>query len=494
MTALTLSLVSHTNVGKTTLARTLLSRDVGEVRDAPHVTELADEHVLLRTAAGDTLALWDTPGFGDSVRLVRRLRQAGNPLGWFLSAVWDRWRDRPFWSSQQVLRHVRERSDVLLYLVNAAEPPAAAGYVAAEMELLAWVGKPVLVLLNQLGAPRSADAEAADRQAWADHLARWPLVRAVLPLDAFARCWVQEGALWQAVQAALPAERQPVMAALQAQWWQQRLALFDASMAVLAQGLATLAAHREPLEDAAGSRGALRQIGSALGLGEPRDGALDAARRRLAERLDAEGRHSTDALLGLHGLSGRAGPVVLQRVATLFQPRLKVDEGRAAWLGGLLSGAMGGLAADLAAGGLTLGAGLLAGGLLGALGAASAARGLNVVRGTHSSWVALGPEALQPLLQATLLRYLAVAHFGRGRGDWAEGEAPAHWADTVARVLDGQATAFAAAWALAAAEPPGLQNAQALHGLQSLLGHSARQVLQALYPGPWGPQPEASAT
>jgi hypothetical protein len=30
-----LSLISHTNAGKTTLARTLLGRDVGEVRDAP---------------------------------------------------------------------------------------------------------------------------------------------------------------------------------------------------------------------------------------------------------------------------------------------------------------------------------------------------------------------------------------------------------------------------------------------------------------------------
>jgi peptide subunit release factor RF-3 len=34
-----LALVSHTNAGKTTLARTLLARDVGEVRDAPHVTD-----------------------------------------------------------------------------------------------------------------------------------------------------------------------------------------------------------------------------------------------------------------------------------------------------------------------------------------------------------------------------------------------------------------------------------------------------------------------
>ena len=201
-------------------------------------------------------------------------------------------------------------------------------------------------------------------------------------------------------------------------------------------------------------------------------------------------------------MSGRAGPVVMQRVATLFQPRLKVDESRAAWLGGLLSGAMGGLAADLAAGGLTLGAGMLAGGLLGALGAAGAARGLNVVRGTHDSWVGLGTEALQPLLQATLLRYLAVAHFGRGRGDWADGEAPPHWADTVARVLEGHAAAFASAWAQAAAEPPAQQNAQArqaqqslpsVQRLQSLLGLSTREVLQTLYPGPWGPPSEATS-
>ena len=35
---ITLSLISHTNVGKTTLTRTLLRRDVGEVRDAAPVT------------------------------------------------------------------------------------------------------------------------------------------------------------------------------------------------------------------------------------------------------------------------------------------------------------------------------------------------------------------------------------------------------------------------------------------------------------------------
>ena len=43
----TLSLISHTNAGKTTLARTLLRRDVGEVRDAAHVTLFNESYTLL---------------------------------------------------------------------------------------------------------------------------------------------------------------------------------------------------------------------------------------------------------------------------------------------------------------------------------------------------------------------------------------------------------------------------------------------------------------
>jgi hypothetical protein len=105
--AIALSLISHTNAGKTTLARTLLARDVGEVRDAPHVTTTAAEYPLLETPEGDRLLLWDTPGFGDSARLAKRLGQQGNPIGWFLTQVWDRLSDRPFYLTQLAVRNVR---------------------------------------------------------------------------------------------------------------------------------------------------------------------------------------------------------------------------------------------------------------------------------------------------------------------------------------------------------------------------------------------------
>src|SRR6201992_3546121 len=81
------SLLSHTNVGKTTLARTLLRKDIGEVGDRAHVTEVAESHGLIESPAGDCLILWDTPGFGDSTRVLKRLQQGDKPIGWFLSRV-----------------------------------------------------------------------------------------------------------------------------------------------------------------------------------------------------------------------------------------------------------------------------------------------------------------------------------------------------------------------------------------------------------------------
>src|SRR5688572_22467386 len=201
------SLLSHTNVGKTTLARTLLRQDIGEVADRPHVTELAEPNVLIESPEGDRLVLWDTPGFGDSARLLTRLKQSGNPLGWFLRQVWDRFTDRPFWCSQQAMRNARDESDVVLYVVNASEDPRSTAYVEAELQILEWIGKPIVLLLNQLGAPRDASADRAEVERWRTHLAHFRDLRGVLPFDAFARCWVLESTLLAQIEAALPEDK-----------------------------------------------------------------------------------------------------------------------------------------------------------------------------------------------------------------------------------------------------------------------------------------------
>ena len=75
---ISVGLVSHTNAGKTTLARTLLRRDIGEIADRPR-DEIAERHVRSRPQV-TWLALWTT-GFGDSMRLYRAVPDNPPRLG-----------------------------------------------------------------------------------------------------------------------------------------------------------------------------------------------------------------------------------------------------------------------------------------------------------------------------------------------------------------------------------------------------------------------------
>ena len=489
---LALSLVSHTNVGKTTLARTLLGRDIGEVRDEAHVTEAAERHPMVESPEGDRLELWDTPGFGDSVRLARRLAQAGNPIGWFLSEVWDRFRDRAFWFNQRALRHVLQQSDLVLYLVNAAESPDEAGYVDPELTVLGLIGKPVIVLLNQLGPPQAPAEEAAELARWRERVARHPVVREVLALDAFARCWVQEGLLLQTVGRVLPSEHQATAGRLHAAWRVRQQATWSQAMALLAARLTRAALDRETLSTPAWSE-RLRGLGAVVGLGRgDTPTAQDAAMQALAERLDADIQRGSNQLIALHGLDGESGRRVLSRLAEHFALRQPVDEGRAAVLGGMVAGALAGLKADIASGGLTLGGGLLAGGVLGALGALGVARGLNKVRGLEQPTVAWSDAVLDELLRSSLLGYLAVVHCGRGRGGWVDAEHPGHWAPAVEAVVDGLASERQALWAerarllsdggLAPLQPAGSAQGRWQAEVEALLRRASARLLHRLYP------------
>ena len=471
-----LSLISHTNAGKTTLARTLLRRDVGEVRDAPHTTSEPARYPLIESPEGDALLLWDTPGFGDSARLARRLAQQGNPVGWFLSEVWDRYRDRTFWLTQQAVRNVRDQADVVLYLVNASEPPEDAGYLGPELDVLRWIGKPVLVLLNQVGAPRPAEVEAAEVDRWRAALATRDEVATVLPLDAFARCWVQELALFAAIGEVLPPATRAPFARLATAWRAQRIAQFDAAMTAIATALAEAAVDSAVLPPESFVDRLRRSVGAAREAeAAPVVASLDALAARLETALFA----ADDRMIALHGLDGRSAGEALARVAADVATDAPLDERRAAVMGGLLSGALTGLGADLAAGGLTFGAGMLAGALVGALGGAGVARGVNVVRGKSATTVRWQEPFLDRQLTLALLRYLAVAHFGRGRGEFAAGEIPAHWRErTEQRVADAR-EALAEVWALRSAEGG---SADLAPRLATMLREIALALLRDLYP------------
>ena len=192
----------------------------------------------------------------------------------------------------------------------------------------------------------------------------------------------------------------------------------------------------------------------------------------------ADVRETTNGLIHLHGLEGDAGQKVLTRLAEHYTTSSHVSEGRAAVFGGLLTGAIAGLKADVVSGGFTLGGGMIAGGLLGALGAAGLARGYNMVRGIDSVMISWTDDVMNRLVPAALLTYLAVAHYGRGRGDWAESEHPPIWETTITEVLRQQGERFQEFWRRRHAGPT-----EELHeAIRNELTLAAERVLIRLYP------------
>lgn len=471
-----LCLLSHTNVGKTTLARTLLGQDVGEVQDGPHITQTAQAHRLLATPEGDELRLWDTPGFGDSVRLHRRLSQSGQPLGWFLSQVWDRWTDPAFFLSQRAMLAARDEADIVLYLVNATEAPEDCGYLAPELNILAWLNKPVVVVLNQLGrAPDHrppGDAESEEQARWAKHLKGHAAIKAVLPLDAFARCWVHEQVLLSTLAPWVQPQHQSGYTRLVAQWQQHNLQRLDRTAQALSTALLTAATNI--------------QTGPA--------GTQQAAQKHLAQQVLTCRQHLTRDLLTLHQLSGQADHPLWRRMdAPALTIQTPLDPKRLGVLGAITSGAATGLGADAMTGGLTLGLGAVVGAVVGGLAFAGAALGANKVRQQEVPTAALSHPALNALLQEALLKYLAVAHFGRGRGDFVHEDLPPEWQTLCTHVVAEYAEALNALWADAQrwaldqsrATPPALTThwpAPLTQRLAKLVNTQLLDLLQALYP------------
>jgi GTPase SAR1 family protein len=474
VTTVTLSMISHTNVGKTTLARTLLRREVGEVRDQPHVTTVSEAYTLLETDDA-RLLLWDTPGFGDSVRLLRRLRREGDPIGWLLHQVWDRVVNRPLWCSQEAVRNIRDEADVVLYLVSAAEEPETAGYLEPELELLSWMGRPVLVLLNQVGTqdPRGAV------ERWREHLSRFEIVRDVLALDAFSRAWVEESLVLERAVDLLEGDARRAMAALVRAWNDRNLGVFGRSVDALADYLAGLATDREPIGGDAGSRSFLLRALQDL----RRVARVDRQRamRRLFDRLQTSTHALMDRLIALHELSGGSKLQIERRIEDVAVSGSEaISSTTGAIAGGLATGALSGLGADLLAGGLTFGGGAIVGAVLGAAGGAVLGGAYRLIAGREPA-VQWQPAALDRVTREALLRYLTVAHFGRGRGGYTDLAYPAHWLEDVDACLERERDALHEAWRDATRGGPGARDEIAMK-LRPLLSTMLRDVLRRRFP------------
>ncbi len=437
----TLSLVSHTNVGKTTLARTLLRRDVGEVLDQAHVTESNDAHELI-SANDHTLKLWDTPGFGDTARLMRRLRQESQPVGWFLHQVWDRVTDRPQWCNQKAIRNIQEDADVVIYLVNASEEPEDAGYIPLELDLLTWIDRPVLLLLNQTG-----DTTEALEERWREFAADWPIIGDVIRLDAFTRSWVQESDMLQRVADLLPDNKQRAMLELAQAWNERNLSTYRGSCKQIARFLAEQAIDSESPDEQThtqGTSGAIRLAAAAL-----KFSAIDKRRAMAAlnQRLDANMVKLMDQLITHHGLEGASAARIDDELREFeVKRRIPLNERSGAVAGAVISGAVGGLGADVATGGMSMGTGMVFGAIMGALGGSALAKGYRLVGGFKQPAVRWSPIFLNHLFRAVLLRYFAVSHYGRGRGDYRDIDGNLAWHDAIDRAFQTRRQALERIW------------------------------------------------
>ena len=498
--SIALSLVSHTNVGKTTLARTLLRRDIGEVRDAEHVTHTAEHHVLLEAVHEQTLeqlTLWDTPGFGDSERIAKRMAQAGNPIAWFMSEVWDRFQNRDFWYSQRAVRHMVEASDVILYLINASAMASELNYLDAELKVLDLIDKPVVVILNHVEKKPELDQSAIDMQFWRDRTSQSQRVVDVLVLDAFTRCWVQEGGLMQAIEKALAKDlskalesnatnalvlKRQEFARLSLEWTAKNRQRWIKSMDVLAEQMIHAILDKERIDSSVQWSDKLKNVGASVGRAVGLPGASkspkEAAMNNLAARLDAQLNRRMNSLLELHQLDGQAKLTLMNRIAKHYELHAPQSEIKAALWGGAVSGALLGLKADVMSGGLTMGGGLLTGGVLGAISGAGVIRGYNLLKGADIPTVTWSDEVLIDLVRNGLLAYLAVSHFGRGRGEWIETEPPAKWLAHINQAIDLNQKKLD----LVLKNTSKLEQDELRLELHSLLTRLSKTVLQNLYP------------
>ena len=342
---LKLALVGHTNVGKTSLMRTL-TRDVsfGEVSPRASTTRHV-EGARLSVDGEALLELYDTPGLEDAIGLLDYLEQLQRPgerldglerLARFMQSSEARQR---FEQEAKVLRQL-QASHAGLYLIDAREPVLAK--YRDELSVLAMVARPLLPVLNFVAA---SDHRA---EQWREALSRLGL-HALVRFDSVAPPLDGERRLYESL-ALLHEQARPQLLRLIESHEAQRAARQASARGLIAELLLDCAACR-------------RSVASA---GQLQQAAIESLRKDVRQREQ----QCVDALLRLYAfrpgdarsdelplLDGRWGDDLFNP-ETLKQLGIRLG-------GGAAAGAAAGAGVDLLVGGLTLGAAALTGALLG---------------------------------------------------------------------------------------------------------------------------------
>jgi hypothetical protein len=389
--------------------------------------------VLVSSPAGDVMSLVDVPWTEALPREAPSVRGAG-----WLARVRSALRIGPpsaAGATDQALARIRDECDVIVHAAGAA------GEDERARPLLQWIGKPVLEI--DLGAGKG------------------------LRFDDFARCWVQDRVFLAAIGHALPAERRVGFEHIVRAWAARNDDRLHRSMLAVSDHL--LAAARELEEVQAGTLSvksflpAQREVQL-----HARQGAIG----RIVGRLETSAASAAAQLRRIHGVDDAAADALEHRLEERFVVQQPVDAPQAGMAGAATGAAMG-ASVDLLAGGLTLGAAAALGALVGGGAAYVAAAWRNRASPTGATVVQLSDEMLEALLEAALLRYLAVVHWARGYRD-----VDARWKTEVTQRVQAERPLLAGYWNTARTQAPDRLVQPLAHELERI----ARAVLMHIYP------------
>ncbi|MDY7220000.1 DUF3482 domain-containing protein [Denitrificimonas sp. JX-1] len=342
---LTLAVVGHTNVGKTSLLRTL-TRDVGfgAISHRPSTTQHV-EGARLSVDGEALIELYDTPGFEDAVALYEYIEQL--PKGYerfdgpeqiqtFLQSSEARQR---FEQEAKVLRQLL-KSDAGLYVIDVREPVLAK--YRDELAILSMCGKPLLPVLNFVNTDDQREP------AWREVLARLGL-HAVVRFDTVAPPQDGEQCLYENLSLVLDSQRSRLQRLIEHNQ-AQVLIRRQAGYRLIAELLIDVSAFRHSV---------------------PPD-QLESAIQKLHDAVRQREQRCVEALLKLYAFrkedaqaselpleEGRWGDDLFNP-ATMKQLGIKVG-------GGMAAGAATGVGIDLMTGGLSLGMATVLGAAVGGL-------------------------------------------------------------------------------------------------------------------------------
>ncbi|WP_094751407.1 DUF3482 domain-containing protein [Psychromonas sp. CD1] len=345
MISLSVAVVGHTNVGKTSLIRTLL-RDVtfGDVADCAGTTRHVEGGAVVIDST-QQLALYDTPGLEDSTCLLQLLstyfsgqRVDGiERLQYFLDNVTD---NGEWLQEAKVLRSLLI-NDLIFYVIDVREPTL--GKYRDELQILSYAVKPIIPVLNFI------KGEQENTTRWVAQLARLNF-HAYVCFDNVNFKFSDELKIYQKMQTLL-ADKEELLSALIKQrksQWQSLLTLAKKLMAELIIECGALRYAVPDIDD--GPQKAMLMLQNKV-----RKAELDCVKKLLA-LYQFRQQDIQDSALNIQ--QGRWE-------LDLFS-RDNIQEYGVQLGSSVAKGAGIGLAIDLAVGGLTLGVAALSGGVVGA--------------------------------------------------------------------------------------------------------------------------------